>query len=125
MKAVEFKIKTQPWTGWQKEQAEAKEEKATVKIGDMLYLHSDMAKAVTEPAVGRADYNFTVSVRDDSVILVPSLPVPVNDQGGIDLGANRENIISIAKGESKRLATPTMDGGTKWEITVEDIKEID
>lgn len=98
------------WTGWSSDQPEADHGTEQVTEG---------SEFTRDSMVG--ELTFTVeAVDEDELTLRTSAPMsPRSEDGGIDLTTDQRTF-SVAAGKTLEITTPTMDGGTTFEITYEE-----
>jgi hypothetical protein len=104
------------WSGWTKEQPEAKSRQLEVAPGDKL----------TPATIGieSAGYEITVdSVGSDRIMVTYSGVVMQNADGTINLAAPRKGRCMIQVQHCMRLATATMDAGTSIALSLDRIVE--
>lgn len=107
---VTLTIVASGWTGWSEEQPEPESSTEEVTRGSEF----------VRPGFGD-DITFTVrSVTDRQLTLGTSTPMSERAEGeGIDLTTDQDTF-TIAAGGTLKITTPSMDGGTTFEITYEE-----
>jgi hypothetical protein len=104
------------WTGWTKDQPEAKSRQLEVEAGDKF----------TPSTVGIESGEYTISVDSvgsDQIMVTYSGVVMENADGTINLTAPRQGRCLIKIRHRLRLTTATMDAGTSISLTLEAIVE--
>lgn len=105
----------QPWTGWVKEQPEPLESTHELQAGEMITFEDE----ITSPLLG------IIKIHENEVTLFSTGLVQRNpDNKTINLlkrSTNQENILK--KGETLTLVTQTMDAGTTYRITLNEVTE--
>ena len=107
---VTLTIVSSGWTGWSEEQPEPEDSTEEVTEGTEF----------ERPALGEAMTFTVLSVTSEELTLRTSSPMSTrSESGGIDLRTD-EDTFTIAVGETLEIVTPTMDGGTTFEVTYEE-----
>jgi hypothetical protein len=112
MRKILLSIDETQWHGWRGGGSTTTTSTVTIAENSNLVLQN-----------WHTNYVFQITLcQDDELEMLPigESPAPCNSNGGINLLGSVETTI-LRKGQSLRMATPTMDSGIIWKVTLLDI----